>query len=204
MDNGDDVMIVLVRHGPTEWNAAGRIQGHVDVPLSTAGRQKISTWKIPRRFEHAQWVSSPLKRAVETASIMGCNTPAIEPLLIEMNWGEWEGLTLLELRARLGADMQENEARGLDFKPTGGESPRQVQKRFKSWLAEISTKGRSHIVITHKGVIRAAISLATRWDMKHDPPFTMRWDCAQVLRLNAEGEAYIYATNLPLSVTNLI
>lgn len=201
---GRDLLIVLVRHGPTGWNAVGRIQGHTDVPLSAAGRQKVATWKIPLRFQHAQWVSSPLKRALETAAIMGCNAPDIEPLLMEMSWGEWEGLTLTELRGNLGADMQDNEARGLDFKPAGGESPRQVKKRIESWLAEVAVKPKSRIVVTHKGVIRAAISLATQWDMKADPPFRIHWDCAQVLRLSTQGEVSMYATNLPLTTTSLI
>lgn len=199
MNADREIVIVLIRHGVTEWNAGGRIQGHTDVPLSTVGREEVATWKLPERFQQTQWVSSPLKRALETAALMGCGNPVIEPLLIEMNWGEWEGMTLVQLREQFGADMGENEARGLDFKPGGGESPRQVRQRVATWLSTVAAEGQSRIVITHKGVIRATVSLATQWDMTKELPFPMHRDCAQVFRVNAQGEAVLYATNVPLT-----
>ncbi len=199
MSGGPDAMIVLIRHGPTEWNAVGRIQGQSDVSLSAAGRREVATWRIPQRFQQAQWVSSPLKRAVQTAAVMGCHAPVTEPLLMEMNWGEWEGHRLAELRNKFGAEMEANENRGLDFRPPGGESPRQVQQRIKSWLAQTAAARQTRIVITHKGVIRAAISLVTKWNMMQAPPFPLRWDCAQVLRLSEQGQAALYATNFPLT-----
>ena len=92
--------ILFVRHGPTSWNAARRIQGHTDVPLSAVGRKQVSLQSVPPEYQDANWTSSPLQRAVQTAQIMGCENPSIEPLLLEMHWGEWEGLTLQELRQR--------------------------------------------------------------------------------------------------------
>src|SRR3546814_10532072 len=59
-------------------------------------------------------------------------------LLVETDWGAWEGRTLAELRADLGAGMAANEARGLDFRPPGGESPRDVQDRMRPLLAELA------------------------------------------------------------------
>ena len=190
--------IVFVRHGPTEWNAAGRIQGQTDVPLSDQGRIKVVQWRIPRRYQHAQWVSSPLSRAKETAYLMGCVSPKIEPRLMEMDWGEWEGRTLSDLRSEPGMDMLKNEQRGLDFRPNGGESPRQVRERLQSWLRNIATEGQPHVAITHKGVIRTALSLATGWDMSGDPPHRLSWDCAHVFTLNGEGQISVSEVNVPL------
>ena len=67
---------VLIRHGPTQWNAAGRIQGRTDVPLSEIGRAQVSKQRVPEAYDGAIWVCSPLVRAVETAQLMGCSDPA--------------------------------------------------------------------------------------------------------------------------------
>ena len=199
MSTNRETVVVFVRHGLTEWNSTGRIQGHTDVPLSAVGREEVVNWKLPERFQYLHWVSSPLKRALETAALMGGNNPIIEPRLMEMSWGKWEGLTLSQLRERFGTDMGENEARGLDFTPDGGESPRQVRQRVADWLSTIAVEGQSCIVITHKGVIRSAISLATQWDMTKELPFPMHRDCAQVFQVNERCGAVLYATNVPLT-----
>ena len=198
MTNDQNDCIVFVRHGPTEWNAAGRIQGQTNVPLSEQGRTKVARWRIPQRYQHAVWVSSPLSRAKETAHLMGCASPKIEPRLMEMDWGKWEGLTLSDLRSEPSIDMHQNEKRGLDFRPDGGESPRQVRERLQSWLRNIATEGLPHVAVTHKGVIRAALSLATGWRMTNDPPYRLRWDCAHVFKLYGEGQISVDEVNVPL------
>jgi probable phosphoglycerate mutase len=102
---------------------------------------------------------------------------AIAPQLIEMDWGRWEGCSLESLRAEAPA-MAENESRGLDFRPQGGESPREVRARWASLVADL----RDDVVcITHKGVMRAALSLATGWDMTSKPPLRIVDDAALVL-----------------------
>src|SRR3546814_19659201 len=70
--------------------------------------------------------------------------------------------------------MAAAEALGLDLRPPGGESPRQVQDRLKPWLAERSSCGRDTIAVTHKGVIRALYALACGWDMTGPPPDKLR------------------------------
>jgi broad specificity phosphatase PhoE len=122
--------LVLIRHGPTDWNADRRLQGHTDVPLSEEGRELVSSWRVPPPVDGYRWVSSPLQRASETAELLGARDPALEPRIIEMHFGEWEGRRLPDLRSELGEEMVRNEARGLDFQPEGGETPRQVQERL--------------------------------------------------------------------------
>lgn len=198
MKANNQTCIVFVRHGPTEWNAAGRIQGHTDVPLSAAGRRSVEHWRVPKAYGTATWVCSPLIRAVQTANLMGCAKPDIEPLLIEMNWGDWEGHTLDQLRADHGAEMARNEERGLDFRPHGGESPLQVRGRLQTWIAHIAETHQPYIAVTHKGVIRAALSLATGWDMGNEPPVRLRWDCAHVFVLNDADGLSLHTANVPL------
>ena len=170
-------MIVLIRHGRTVWNQQGRMQGRSDIPLSAAGRDEVRGWQLPAAWARAKWRSSPLRRATETAALLTTQPVTIEPRLIEMNWGAWEGRTLAELRAEAPA-MAANEARGLDFRPEGGESPREVRARFASLVADLSG---DVVCVTHKGVIRAALSLATGWDMTTRPPLRLGDDAALIL-----------------------
>ena len=188
--------IALIRHGPTDWNAAGRIQGHTDTELSTLGRDTVSRWRVPAELRSYDWYASPLKRARDTARLLGCATPVTAPALKEMHWGEWEGEVLTDLRTQIGAEFTANESRGLDFCPPGGESPRAVRERFAAWFAALGEK--RVIGVTHKGVIRAALSLATHWDMRGKPPAKLRWDCAHLFQLEAEGDFRIERLNVPL------
>jgi broad specificity phosphatase PhoE len=130
-------IFAVLRHGPTEWSATRRLQGRSDIPLSPAGRATVASWRLPPPLAGCAWLTSPLARAIETAEILGL-TARREARLIEMAWGEWEGLTLAELAAHPGAALAEREPAGLDFQPQGGESPRQVQARLQPLLAEIA------------------------------------------------------------------
>lgn len=189
---------VMVRHGRTEWNAAGRIQGHTDIPLCEEGRTQVSKQRIPCHYKNARWVSSPLVRAVQTAQLMGCSDPELERALMEMNWGEWEGLTLSELRERHRNAMRHNEDRGLDFRPTGGESPRDVQERVVEWMGKKVDASTPVVAVTHKGVIRATLSKATGWDMIGPPPLALDWTCAHVFSMDENKFLKLYMANVPL------
>src|SRR5438067_2726831 len=108
---------------PTEWNAAGRLQGREDLPLAGGTAPE---WRVPAELNGFLWLSSPLRRAVNTAHRPGVE-PAIEPPLTEMGCGAWEGENLAGLRARLGAARAIADGAGPDLRPTGGDSPREVQ-----------------------------------------------------------------------------
>lgn len=186
--------LLVIRHGPTDWNAAGLMQGRADRPLSDAGRKQVRALCLPREWARAACLSSPLSRAMETARLLGLQ-PKPEPRLIEMDWGEWEGRSLKELRAELGAAMQENEARGLDFRPAGGESPRDVQERLKPLLARLATPT---VAVTHKGVLRALYALATGWSMEAKAPDKLRNDCAHLFEVSITGAPSVKELNIPL------
>lgn len=193
--------LALIRHAATAWTEAGRIQGRTDVPLSPGGREAASRWRPPPELAQARWVSSPLARAYETARLLGAGDIGHEPRLIEMDWGRWEGRRLAELRAELGAAMAANEARGLDFRPDGGESPRDVQARIAPWLAGVAIRGRPVAAVTHKGVIRAVLALASGWDMTGKPPARLGWDCAHLFALAGDGTATVERLNIPLAAS---
>jgi len=190
--------LLLLRHGRTAWNERGRVQGRRDVALSPAGREALAGWVVPASWRGACWLSSPLARARETARVLGAPGVAEVPALIEMDWGDWEGCTLGELRALDPQGMRRNEARGLDFRPPRGESPREVRARLAAWVRALEPRGPPLVAVTHKGVIRAALSLATGWDMVRDFPERVRWECAQSFVRDAAGGLALLALNVPL------
>ena len=185
-------LLALLRHGDTAWSAEGRIQGRSDPPLSDAGRAAAKSLRLPAACRGMRIVSSPLARCVETAALLGAAQAPREPRLAEMSWGAGEGRRLEELRAELGEAMRANEARGLDFRPEGGESPREVLARVREWLAEVSEPT---LAITHRGVIRAVLVAATGWNMLGKPPAKLEWGAFHLFRLD-NGEPRIEALNL--------
>jgi broad specificity phosphatase PhoE len=140
-------------------------------------------------------VTSPLARCVQTAALLGAPHAEREPRLVEMDWGQWEGRTLAELRAQLGEAMRENAARGLDFRPEGGESPRGVLERVRPWLREVAAAGAPTLAVTHRGVIRAVLAAASGWDMRGKPPARLDWGAAQVFALDAHGNPRVEQLN---------
>ena len=179
--------ICLIRHGATAWNAAGRIQGHRDVPLSDAGREQVRGWRLPEGFAQAACITSPLRRALETADLLGFDQPATDGRLVEMNWGEFEGRTLAELRAELGPAMQELEESGLDFRPPGGESPREVADRLSACLRSLTETDRDMVLVAHKGILRASLVLSLGWEMLGKPPVRYEPELALIHRLTSTG-----------------
>jgi 2,3-bisphosphoglycerate-dependent phosphoglycerate mutase len=186
--------LLVIRHGATDWNAAGRIQGRTDRPLDDSGRATIRASELPPGWGNANCLASPLRRAMETARLFGLD-PTPEPRLVEMAWGEWEGRRLSELRAELGEAMAANEARGLDFRPPGGESPRDVQKRLGPLLKSLSAPT---IFVTHKGVLRALYALATGWSMAEKGSDKLRDGTAHSFRVSADGAPSVEKLNIPL------
>jgi probable phosphoglycerate mutase len=179
--------LLLIRHGATAWNAAGRMQGRADVGLAAAGRAEVARWRLPPGWERARWLVSPLRRARETAALLGAPAARVEPRLTEMDWGTWEGRTAAELRADAGAGLAVEEARGLDLRPPGGESPREVQARLAALAAELARDPTPVVAVCHKGVMRAALALATGWDLHTRPPLRLRPGEALALHCFRDG-----------------
>ena len=192
-------LAAFIRHGPTEWNETGIVQGRSDIPLSETGRREVAGWRVPDALAGFDWVSSPLSRAAETATILYGETVPTDARLVEMDWAVWEGRTLPDLRAELGDLLAAWEAEGLDFRAPGGESPREVQVRLKAYLAERAAAGRNTVSVCHKGVIRAVYALAEDWDMTDKPPQKLKDGCAQIFRIGAGGHPTVHALDLPLA-----
>ena len=122
----------------------------------------------------------------------------VEYRLAEMQWGMWEGRKLAELRRELGDVMLRNEARGVDFTPQGGESPRQVLARVRPWLAEIGGGGKPTVAVTHRGVIRVILASACGWDMTGKPPVKLDWSALHLFRVDSMGRPRLEEANVAL------
>ncbi|HEV2552049.1 MAG TPA: histidine phosphatase family protein [Stellaceae bacterium] len=191
-------LFAILRHGPTAWSAEGRLQGCRDLPLSAEGRRRVAAWCLPSDLAGCAWRVSPLRRAGETATVLGISDAVQESALTEMDWGKWEGHRLAELRASVPG-MAAMEAAGLDFRPPGGESPREVQARLRPLLARIAQDGAPVAAVAHKGVIRALLALATGWDMRAKSPQRLAEDTVHLFEIDRSGRPTVCRLNLPLA-----
>lgn len=189
------IPFLVIRHGKTQWNLDKKLQGRRDIPLCDAGKTELSKYRIPTEFDDFDWRVSPLLRARQTAELLGCRSDVVDDRLIEMNFGEWEGMKLSQLRDEYGDALLVNEAKGVHMKPPGGESPYEVQQRLKSFLKGLT---KPTIAITHKGVIRALKSLACNWDMKQKSPITFDWSTAHLFLVDELGQPHLSRANIRL------
>jgi glucosyl-3-phosphoglycerate phosphatase len=152
--------LLLVRHGQSTYNAQARLQGQADPPLSEAGRQEAERLESAlARFDAGRVVTSDLRRARETAALLGYPEARADARFREIDVGEWAGRPLSEFPAG-----SEPAWRGGPLKAPDGESWGQLQARVGDALDELIAAGGSWLVICHGGVVRAALSHVTGAD----------------------------------------
>ncbi|MDX1737651.1 MAG: histidine phosphatase family protein [Alphaproteobacteria bacterium] len=199
------IPLLFIRHAPTDWNLEKKLQGRTDIPLNSDSLKNLKHWHLPLFAKEFDIYSSPLTRCIQTAEGMGAIKPNIEHNLIEMDFGDFEGQRLKDLREKLGPALQENEDKGLDFLPPNGESPHMVQDRLGSFFQKLLHKqSQGAVLFTHKGVIRAAMAQACGWNMLGKPPYKIiaAKGCLFLLspnKLSQNGELSIVDMTIPLT-----
>ena len=149
--------LVLVRHGQSTWNAEGRLQGQADPPLSKLGRREaVALRGLLTGFPPERVLSSDLRRTRETAAALGHPEATPDPVWREIDVGEWAGRLLADLPAG-----PEPSWRGGDLLPPGGERWEELVARVADALEALMAEGGDWLVVTHGGVIRAAVSSVT-------------------------------------------
>jgi probable phosphoglycerate mutase len=161
-------LLLVVRHGQTEWSRSGRHTGLTDLPLTEEGEAQARALRARLAGRHfALVLTSPLQRAVDTARLAGLEGHRADPDLVEWDYGDFEGLTTNEIqRSSPGWTIW-----------TGpwphGELPAQVAARADRVVARIRTEvapGESAVAVAHGHLLRV---LAARW--LGAPPETGRW-----------------------------
>jgi broad specificity phosphatase PhoE len=150
------MLIRLVRHGESEGNFAGSLQGsRFDTPLSARGRRQAEALAIRLADEgiDAAW-ASPMVRARETASIVAAPhgiTLSIDADLVEFDWGAWSGRPFDGvLEQEVSAVRARWRAGETDLAPAGGESPAKAALRAARFLGRLKTTGaRAPLVVAH-------------------------------------------------------
>ena len=156
--------MVLVRHGETDWNKEGRIQGHQPTHLNEQGRREARL-VAPRVAAETpgHLYSSDLPRAMETAEAAAALTglhivPA--PELREAFFGEWEGKTFREVQAELPGDFANWVESDFHKAPPGGESAAQLRERVIAFIGEVFTRhpNETSVLFTHGGPCKYAVA----------------------------------------------
>lgn len=165
------IRLALLRHGHTEWNRAGRIQGRSDIPLDDMARHDLRGLGLPAEWDGAKIWSSPLLRASETAKLISGRAPARAPELTEMDWGHWEGLHGLDLEQQPGSGHLPIERWGWTYCPHGGETPKAVWERVRNWISVLENDA---VAVCHIGVMRVILARAHGWDFDGPAPFQIK------------------------------
>ncbi|KIC20260.1 histidine phosphatase family protein [Leisingera sp. ANG-Vp] len=178
------IRLALLRHGHTAWNRAGRIQGRSDIPLDDQARAELGGYALPSEWSQAQLWSSPLMRAAETAELVASRRPLTAPELTEMNWGEWEGLHGLDLKADPDSGFRDIENWGWHYHPPGGETPAEVWARIEPWLHSLTQDA---VAVCHIGIMRMILARAYGWDFNGPAPFRIKRNRLFVVEVNGRA-----------------
>lgn len=149
-------MLIMLRHGRTEANAHGLLQGRIDPPLDELGVQQAAAaaaWLGPVD----RVISSPLQRAQETAAAFGVDVET-DDRFIELNYGDWEGRPVRDVPAETWQRWRAD----LDFRPPSGETLNELGARVRTGLEELVAQAeRSNIVVvSHVSPIKASVAWA--------------------------------------------
>ena len=159
--------LILVRHGESEWNRAGRLQGQVNSPLTDLG---INQAKAIRDYlsgsilnQKLEIYTSPLDRAIQTAEIIaqGINYPSskiiIEERLNDFNLGEISGIFGWEKVAEIFPEQAQLRLQDpMCFHPSGGESGAEFEARLRSLLEDLMDDGTLKLIVSH-GIVNKFI-----------------------------------------------
>lgn len=151
--------LCLVRHGETEWNAARRIQGQIDIGLNETGlRQAEAAGRWLKMAGIMALYSSDLKRARTTAEAIGQAlglVPVLVPEMRERRYGTFEGLTYDEAKVKYPEGYAAFEGRNADYSFENGESLHAMFERVTSRLKKIAAAhaGQNVVVVLHGGVL---------------------------------------------------
>ena len=191
--------IILVRHGETEWNRVERFRGRADVPLNGTGLVQAETTgrRIAAEWSPAAIYSSPLSRAVKTAEAIAryFELPVqAHPGLIDINYGQWQGLTPGEARERWPEVVNAWYNSPNTARIPGGETIDELSTRVQEVINEMVVRyeGRTIVLVSHT-VINRIILLAVL-GLGNDRFWRLRQDTCAINVFEAECGLFTVAS----------
>ena len=173
--------VYLVRHGQTEWNKKLTFRGRIDIPLNERGRQEAKAIAEVLKYKRIDAIyTSPLRRSIETAEptarFFHLEIVPVEGL-IDISYGDWEGLTFNEVKKRYKDQYKKWEKRPEKVRFPNGETLDEVRERSFCAFKDIlnANPGKSILIIPHrvinKVLICAFLGLSNShfWEIKQDP-----------------------------------
>jgi broad specificity phosphatase PhoE len=172
------MQLVLVRHGETDWNSEGRMQGHINIPLNASGIAQAN--RVAQRLAEETidaLYSSPLARARMTADVIAERiglVPIWDDRLMERQQGEFEGLTAVEF-AQHNPDIYHAWKYSPDHVAIPGEETlAHFQDRVQAFLDQVGADHSSDqqvAIVTHGGTISMILAALIKWDVNRRTPF---------------------------------
>lgn len=151
--------IYLIRHGQTDWNLAGKIQGSTDIPLNDTGKAQAEA--LAKGMEDrpvTQIFSSTLQRAVTTAAAIGQSQKVDVDIisgLEEVGFGHWEGMTWQEIQEKYPEEYQKWCMNPVDVSPPGGEKQRDIYLRCAQVVEGIVAQAQGDVAVVSHGATMA-------------------------------------------------
>jgi probable phosphoglycerate mutase len=146
-------VIVLARHGVTDHNTQGRFLGRTDLSLNAEGRLQCAALAVQLgKYRFARCYSSPMRRCRETSAIIvPYLQPIVEPMLREIDFGQWEGHDRAWLEQHDADGLAQRARDPVHFRPEGGESFADVAVRLKPFTEKIKHETGDTLVVAHRG-----------------------------------------------------
>ena len=194
--------LLFVRHAPTDWNREGRYQGRTDTPIGDEGLREARRIAAALRGVPVDLVvTSPLRRALATAEVIAAALGGVRHLvddrLVEIAFGDWEGLTQEQIRARWPTELRAWKRAPQATRFPGGESLREADERLRDFLRAPPWRGdglvHCVVAISHAGPIRLARLFAERRSLAHFREVPVASGAAQEFQWSAsEGLARLH------------
>ncbi|WP_404436627.1 histidine phosphatase family protein [Microbacterium aerolatum] len=184
--------LVLLRHGETEWSRDGRHTGLTDIPLTAHGEELArSAGELVSDYDFRLVLSSPLQRSRRTAELAGLD-PEIDPLLVEWDYGGYEGRTTKEIRAELGYNWSAF-THGVIRGETPGETVEEVAARASRVLTRVlpAMADGDVALVAHGHYLRILAAVFLRQAPRFGAAITFGAGCVSVLGYDREHPAIL-------------
>lgn len=190
--------MILVRHGQTEWNRVERFRGQADVPLNETGlaQAEATGQRVAAEWQPVAVYASPLSRAVRTAEAIASRLGLPvqpHPALIDIDYGQWQGLTPDEVRQRWPEEIDAWYNAPRRARIPGGETLDELRERAMAAVRALAARheGQTIALVAHT-VVNRVILLAVL-GLENDRFWRLRQDTCAVNVFEVEGDVFTLA-----------